>query len=898
MEKKKKILRTLCTCVLVALLYICTGIQSVYAAPQLEEIKEEDYYGRYALSKMDNADDLLYVYDKLDEGIDEFSTSINLSDEGYEISSNELRLVFFTYLNDYPQKFWTNTGYSYSIRGSEIVSISPNYCLTKEEAKAQMSKFEEEVNKIIEGIDGSMSEFERELIIHDRLVDKITYSADTSGKYVHSAYGALVKNDAVCDGYARAFQYALYKVGIHSTVVTGTASGSHAWNLVKIDGKYYYADLTWDDPIGNTSGDIKHSYMNLPLSEMDDDHTLTMDIELPECNSWDANYFNVHGTLVEDITIESISNALRKDLREEIYIINSRDDFWDWFQQNCRTISSNVNILGGFSYGYIPAGKSMVIYFTNCTREPNPVTGVKADKENQQLAKIGDKFTIGATVTPSDAYNQVVRYSSSNTDVAIVDKYTGMVTAVGYGVANIIVTTEDGGLTDSCTVLVGEELKATVSLNDSNDATEFTVGDTINIKVNATGGTNEYKYTFKINGVVCAEETMENTYVWTTTDKLGVNNIEVVISDGYSVANISKEINIKVKPVIKPIITLKAGNGEIAVSWKAVEGATKYQVCTYVNGKYSVVANNYIGTSYVINKLTNGTKYGVLVRAYINGKWTTYSTEDLVYATPNGPIKPVVSVLAGNRQVKVSWVKLAGATKYQVCSYVGGKYTVQINNYSGTSYVVSGLTNNTEYGFLVRAYVSGKWTTYSKEDLVYATPEGKPVVKAVAGDSQISVSWEAVEGATRYQVCSYIGGKYTLQVNNYTETNYVIKGLVNGKKYGVLVRAYINGKWTTYSTADLVYATPVINIKPIVTVVTGDKQVSVSWNAVEGATRYQVCSYVNGKYTLQINNFSGNNYTVTGLENGTEYGFLVRAYVNGVWTTYSTADLVYATPNA
>ena len=75
------------------------------------------------------------------------------------------------------------------------------------------------------------------------------------------------------------------------------------------------------------------------------------------------------------------------------------------------------------------------------------------------------------------------------------------------------------------------------------------------------------------------------------------------------------------------------------------------------------------------------------------------------------------------------------------------------------------------------------------------------------------------------------------------------------------------------------------------------KQATVKWNTVSGATKYQVCSYVGGKYTVQVNNYTGTSYTVTGLANGTKYGFLVRAYVNGAWTSYSTADLVYATPS-
>ena len=66
---------------------------------------------------------------------------------------------------------------------------------------------------------------------------------------------------------------------------------------------------------------------------------------------------------------------------------------------------------------------------------------------------VGESETLTATITPTDATNQKVTWSSSDSDVATVDT-NGNVTAVGAGTATITVTTEDGGKTATCAVTV------------------------------------------------------------------------------------------------------------------------------------------------------------------------------------------------------------------------------------------------------------------------------------------------------------------------------------------------------------------------------------------------------------------------------------------------------------
>ena len=89
--------------------------------------------------------------------------------------------------------------------------------------------------------------------------------------------------------------------------------------------------------------------------------------------------------------------------------------------------------------------------------------------------------------------------------------------------------------------------------------------------------------------------------------------------------------------VLKPTITKAiASDSKVALNWTAVNGAEKYAIYTYVNGKYTCVGSRASTvTGMYVTGLTNGTKYGFLVRAYINGAWSSFTTADIVYATPS-----------------------------------------------------------------------------------------------------------------------------------------------------------------------------------------------------------------------------------------------------------------------
>lgn len=104
-----------------------------------------------------------------------------------------------------------------------------------------------------------MSPYEKELALHDWLVDWTDYNKDTLDPLQPAAledtspYGALVKRKGNCMGYANSFQLLMDLAGIPCQTVPGAVlhcTGDHAWNLVELDGAWYAVDVTWNDPYG------------------------------------------------------------------------------------------------------------------------------------------------------------------------------------------------------------------------------------------------------------------------------------------------------------------------------------------------------------------------------------------------------------------------------------------------------------------------------------------------------------------------------------------------------------------------------------------------------------------------------------------------------------------------
>ena len=139
-----------------------------------------------------------------------------------------------------------------------------------------------------------MTDYDKELALHDYLVAHCSYSDNTdqpTESDIYRAYGAVVNGDAVCNGYAEALKLLFDCVDIESKVVVGTADGvDHAWNLVKIGSGWYHLDATWDDPMPDQGDRVVHPYFNISDEVITVNHVWEK-ADYPEASQMNYNYY-------------------------------------------------------------------------------------------------------------------------------------------------------------------------------------------------------------------------------------------------------------------------------------------------------------------------------------------------------------------------------------------------------------------------------------------------------------------------------------------------------------------------------------------------------------------------------------------------------------------------------
>ena len=362
-------------------------------------------------------------------------------------------------------------------------------------------------------------------------------------------------------------------------------------------------------------------------------------------------------------------------------------------------------------------------------------------------------------------------------------------------------------------------------------------------------------------------------------------------------------------PSVPTNLRATPGNGKIDLTWNAsTGGATSYQVqrSTTAGGAYVLVATA-TTTGFTDTNVVNGTIYYYVVSA--NGSCPSAPSAEVSAApvcTP--PLAPTIQAATpGDSQVTLSWSASAGTS----VSYVvargtasGGPYTDIPVSLTVTTYTDSSLTNGTTYYYVVKA---SNGTCFSTSTELSAKPvpacaQAAPTgVTATAGNKQVTLTWTASAGAT-----SYVISRSRTSATGYTSVGTVNApavtfvdtdpALVNDSKYYYVVSAS-NGACASPNSVEA-SATPVCVAPPVPANVTAtadnsNGHITVSWDAVFGATGYTVARGVSGSgpFVAASTNQTAATFTDSGLAAGTNYYYVVNAS-NGAGTCAS----VYSTP--
>ena len=284
-----------------------------------------------------------YYYDRLNEDernayllieaeIEDFPEHILIPD----LTNDELENVFEAISYDNPEFFFLGNKCNLTSIGS-LNYFVPQYILTEEEYEKRMKLVLDASDKIIKEISKDKivksseniedKEYRQELLAHDYVTRNCEYY-DGHSSMIYTIYGALIEGKANCEGYSRTIQFLLSRMGIENYLVTGeslTTDGErlgHMWNIVKIGGKLYNLDSTWDDY--STESSIKlpdnspsHMYFNISSDRLSTTHEID-DKEMWEgCTFDDSSYFKKEG-LYFDKCDREMENALRTKISRSL----------------------------------------------------------------------------------------------------------------------------------------------------------------------------------------------------------------------------------------------------------------------------------------------------------------------------------------------------------------------------------------------------------------------------------------------------------------------------------------------------------------------------------------------------------------------------------------------------
>ena len=259
-------------------------------------------------------------------------------------------------------------------------------------------------------------------------------------------------------------------------------------------------------------------------------------------------------------------------------------------------------------------------------------------------------------------------------------------------------------------------------------------------------------------------------------------------------------------------------------------------------------------------------------------------TDDVQIQKPSAPSGLSVSNTIASLTLK--WSAVTDATGYEIYrAGTDGKYS-KIKTVTSTSYVDTSVKNNTQYSYRIKAYNTACTSAFSTAASLKKTQISVSNLKADANGSKVQLSWTGVvTGAEGYVIYRRTeGGSYAeigrTSGNTYSDT------ISAGIKYYYAVAVY-SGSRTEGKCPEvgvMYLATPSgLSVSNTIASLT------LKWNAVKGATGYEIYrAGTDGKYS-KITTVTSTSYVDTSVKNNTQYSYRIKAYNTACTSAFSTA---------
>ncbi|MBO5494453.1 MAG: hypothetical protein J5964_01905 [Eubacterium sp.] len=447
---KQKIISLFVTAVLVLLLLAPVAVYGTVEQTEGEAaLLQEGEYSIESASSVQYAtlplsvDAETFIYNQLKAK----ASSINLT--VYRVSVDSVGALYSDVINDNPDLFYVSSTYglSYYPSNNTAAVVTPYYAGSIDDIEQAERIFNSGVSKALAEIDSSMTDFQKALTLHDYICSYAAYPALSSNgtsndldlDIYHSAYGFFYDNRVVCAGYTLAYSYLLKQAGVDCEYV-GSESMHHAWNKVKIDGKWYNADLTFDDlnyfEDANTYGSVRHKFF----------------LKSDSCFSSIDGSFHYDGKTYDscECTDTSFDTAFYDDVNSRMYVVDGYIYYLDPAYSSTRVILMKRDVNGNETQ----VGSYYYATTTGFVTQPTDSSGtaheVSFDEILAKLAYLDGRFYILAS---KKLYSQLLdgyRYNITSFN----DYSAGLAVLDGNLVLNALGLSEEGYFVDNGTVVL------------------------------------------------------------------------------------------------------------------------------------------------------------------------------------------------------------------------------------------------------------------------------------------------------------------------------------------------------------------------------------------------------------------------------------------------------------
>ena len=373
------------------------------------------------------------------------------------------------------------------------------------------------------------------------------------------------------------------------------------------------------------------------------------------------------------VTVKDGSKTLTKDT-----------DYTVSYKNNTKVGTATATVTGKGNYT-ATLSKSFTI------KEPVAVTKVTLDKTSSNL-NVGASLTLKATVTPSNAANKTITWSSSNSSIASVSS-SGVVKGVKAGSATITAKSSNGK-TATCKITVKNIAVTKVTLNKASAS--VVAGSSLTLKA-----------------TVAPSNATNKTITWSSSNKsvASVSSAGVVKGLTKGTVTITAKSNngktatckITVTLTTPKITKLENTYDGVKITWGKVKGAVKYRVYRKEGSKSYTKLGDTASLYWVNKAAASGTKYTYTVRCVSkDGKEFTSGYDKTGKSITYIAAPKISSFSDTSKGLRLSWGKVKGAAGYRIYRMTSDGWK-GIYDTADTTCGFSGLENGVTYTFTIRA---------------------------------------------------------------------------------------------------------------------------------------------------------------------------------------------------